>query len=451
MIVAAVALAAGNGRLPALTQAAFDAAGRSVMEIALPLVGLTALWLGMMRLAEKAGLVLLLARGLRRPLRWLFPDVPPDHPAMGSMLMNLAANMIGLANAATPLGLRAMKDLEQLNAHPGTATNAMCTFLALNTSSVQLIPMTAISLLAVRGATQPTAIVGSALLATLCSTAVGLVAVKLLQRRVPPPQTVSANPAAPRADPPGDDQGRLSSAGDLEQAAGQGLSVENRSPGGSEAAPSLGWMGRAVGMAFLVLGLVCFIDLVRHPPSELTDASTPVRVLNALSMAAVPLLLAGLPLLAALKRVPVYEQFIEGAREGFQVAVRIIPYLVAMLVAIGMFREAGGVEALAKALGPMLQAVGFPVELLPMALVRPLSGSATIGLFADLADTLGPDHLVTRMGGTLIGSTETTFYVAAVYFGAVGVRRVRHAVAAGLLADLAGVVASVVVCRWLWG
>lgn len=449
MIVTAVALAAWNGRLPALTEGAFDAARVSVMEIALPLVGLTALWLGMMRLADEAGLIRLVARALRRPLRWLFPEVPADHPAMGSMLMNLAANMIGLTNAATPLGLRAMKDLDRLNPHPGVATNAMCTFLALNTSSVQLIPMTAISLLAVRGAAQPTAIVGSALLATFCSTAAGIAAVKLLQRWSPLPAGRPDASAAGPQNPPRDTSGASSQP---PERAGRPDGATTPDQGGQPASPPpLGWPGRVVWAAFLGLMVVCLVGLTRHPPAGLAEASVPVRLLNALSLAAVPFLLAGLPLFAALKRVPVYERFIEGAREGFQVAVRIIPYLVAMLVAIRMFREAGGIEALAAVLGPVLRAVGFPIELLPMALVRPLSGSATIGLFADLADTLGPDHLVTRMGGTLLGSTETTFYVAAVYFGAVGVRRVRHAVAAGLLADLAGVIASVAVCRWLWG
>ncbi len=436
LVVLAVLLGGWQGRLPEVTAGAFDAVKMAVLEIAFPLIGITALWLGMMRLAERAGTVRLLARVLRRPLRLLFPEVPPAHPAMGSMLMNLAANMIGLNNAATPLGLRAMQDLETLNPRPGTATNAMCTFLALNTSSVQLVPMTAIAILAAQGAARPGAIVSTALLATLCSTAVGIAAVKLLERlprfRLPP--APAGTPAEQRPVPASD-------AASPEAPPEKALAAP---------APLTGW-GRVVLGLFLVAFALFFWRLMQQPPAEGDHDTWLLRGMNAVSVLAVPFLLALFPLYAALRRVPVYEEFVEGAKEGFQVAVKIIPFLVAMLVAIGMFRAAGGVDLLTRGLQPLLGWAGFPPELLPMALTRPLSGSATIGLFADLAHTLGPDHLVTRMGGTLLGSTETTLYVLAVYFGAVGIRRARHAVAAGLLADLAGVIASVLLCRWMWG
>ena len=418
-----------------LTDGAFNGAKMAVLDIALPLVGITALWLGMMRLAEQAGLVRTIAGWLRRPLRLLFPEVPSDHPAMGSMLMNMAANMIGLTNAATPLGLRAMHDLERLNPHPGTATNAMCTFLALNTSSLQILPMTAIGIMAAKGGTQPTAIVGTALLATACSTAAGITAVKLLERlprfRVPIPAARPASPGSSTSPSPDD--------------------APSATAADPPAARRLGWGGKLALTAFAALVLMGFVHLLRQPAADGEVAGGFVRAVNALSLLALPAFLSFFPLYAALKGVPVYEEFVEGAREGFQVAVRIIPFLVAMLVAIMMFREAGGVALLTRALEPLLGRVGFPTELLPMALTRPLSGSATIGLFTDLVNTLGPDHLVTRMGGTLLGSTETTLYVVAVYFGAVGVRRARHAVAAGLLADLVGIIASVVVCRLMWG
>lgn len=433
LILVAVVLGGWNGRLQELTDGAFNGAKMAVLDIALPLVGITALWLGMMRLAEKAGLVQTIAGWLRRPLQMLFPDVPPGHPAIGSMLMNMAANMIGLTNAATPLGLRAMNDLERLNPHPGTATNAMCTFLALNTSSLQLLPMTAIGIMAAKGGTQPTAIVGTALLATACSTAVGIAAVKLLEKlprfRLPAGVTVPANGKAPRPT--------------------EAAPVETDSE--TPVLHPLGWGGKLVLVGFAALLGAGFVHLLQQPPAEGEVTPAFVRVVNALSLLALPCFLAFFPLYAALKRVPVYEEFVVGAREGFQVAIRIIPFLVAMLVAIMMFREAGGVALLTRGLEPLLGWAGFPPELLPMALTRPLSGSATIGLFTDLVNTLGPDHLVTRMGGTLLGSTETTLYVVAVYFGAVAVRRVRHAVAAGLLADLAGVIASVAICRLMWG
>jgi spore maturation protein SpmA len=430
LILLAVLLGGWNNRLPEVTEGAFDAAKTAVLDIALPLVGITALWLGMMRLAEKAGMIQSLARLLRRPLRRLFPDVPADHPAMGSMLMNMAANMIGLTNAATPLGLRAMQDLERLNPHPGTATNAMCTFLAINTSSLQLLPMTAISILAAKGSANPSAIVSTALLATACSTVVGITAVKLLERM----RTfrIGGGPSQiPHAQDTPSDQSDQSDR----------LAVPAALP----------LWGRVLLAGFVAVFVLLFWRLLSQPTAGDAPANGFIRFMNAFSILAIPFFLAGLPLYAGLRRVPVYEEFVEGAREGFQVAVRIIPFLVAMLVAIKMFREAGGVELITRYAGPALAWIGFPSDLLPMALTRPLSGSATIGLFADLADTLGPDHLVTRMAATLLGSTETTLYVAAVYFGAVGIRRVRHGVAAGLLADLAGIIASVAICRLMWG
>lgn len=428
LVLGAVLLGGLNGRLPAVTDAAFDAAKTAVITIALPLVGVTALWLGVMRLAERAGMVQTLARLLRPALRRLFPDVPANHPAWGSMLMNIAANMIGLTNAATPLGLRAMADLEKLNRHPGTATNAMCTFLAINTGSVQLLPTTAIGILAAAGSTNPTAIVGTALLATLCSSAAGLVAVKTLEKlrrfRLPPA------PAAAEQEPPS--------------------ISENTANAEPMVAPTNPWTWLAL------VALLGFFAWLFWQQLHAVQAATPpagafIRAVNAASVLAIPFFLAFFALYAALRRVPVYEEFVEGAKEGFQVAVRIIPFLVAMLVAAGMFRVAGGVELLGRLLNPVLNAVGFPPDLLPMALMRPLSGGATIGLFTELVHAHGPDSLVSRMGGTVLGSTETTLYVVAVYFGAVGVKRVRHAVAAGLLADLAGVIASVAVCWAVFG
>lgn len=431
LMVLAVLIAGFQGRLNQVTDAAFEAAKTSVMSIALPLIGITALWLGVMRLAEKAGLVMVLARRLRPLLRRLFPDVPEDHPAMGSILMNLAANMIGLTNAATPLGLRAMTDLERLNRRPGTATNAMCTFLALNTSSVQLLPTTAIGIMAAAGATNPTAIVGTALIATICSTAVGIIAVKTLERlrvfRLPAQEPASMRPAPePGAPPAREDQAECR--------------VE----------PAPVW-ARLVLAVYGALMLAAFVQLMRQMPASAETATPFLRLMNAVSILAIPFFLSFFPLYAALHRVRVYEEFVEGAKEGFQVAVRIIPFLVAMLVAIGTFRAAGGIDLFAQALRPVLDLMRFPAELLPLCLTRPLSGSATIGLFADVVKTFGPDSILARMAGTILGSTETTFYVIAVYFGAVGIQRARHAVAAGLLADLAGIVAAIVVCRIAFG
>ncbi len=451
MLLTAMLVAGITGQVRASVDGAIKGAETAV-TLALGLVGIMALWLGVMRLAERSGLILILARILRPVLGRLFPDVPPDHPAMGSMVMNIAANMLGLTNAATPLGLRAMRDLESLNRHPGTATNAMCTFLAINTGSVQLIPASAIAVLASSGATNPTAIVGSTLVATCFSSATGLVAVKLLERarvfRLGPP-SVGSGPEAnaeplggePRdACPPGG-TGAISSV----------VGVESRHPSGAVSAWGKGLLALvALGYLGIALSLVFPEWVGRTPDVSTAGQSVWVRALGAISILAIPMLLSFFPLFAALRGVAVYEEFVEGAKEGFHVAVKIIPFLVAMLVAIGFLRGAGAIEGFTEMLRIPLEAVGFPPELLPISLIRPLSGSASLAAFSDIVKTFGPDSLLARTAGTLFGSTETTFYVIAVYFGSVGIRRVRHAVWAGLIADAAGVIAAVVVCRMLF-
>lgn len=452
LVALAVLIGGATGRLSEVTAGAFQMADTAVMKIALPLVGVMALWLGVMRLAERSGLVQQIARALRPLMRRLFPDVPAEHPAMGSMLMNMAANMLGLANAATPLGLRAMRDLETLNPRPGTATNAMCTFLAINTASIQLLPATAIAIFASQHAQNPTAIVGTALLASLCATTAGIATARWLQhwpvfRVRPEPVAAAATAAAPSAEvappPLAAEPSPLRARGRvalwLLLAAFAALFV---------------WMAFAPAdyhVTTAALHARIFPANVAAPVWENT-AGQPLalRAIGTLSLLAVPFLLVFFPLYASLRGVKVYEEFVDGAKEGFQVALRIIPFLVAILVAIGMFRGAGGIEALKSVLAPVLAPLGFPTDLLPMVLVRPLSGSATMGLFTELVQRLGPDSLTARMAGTIFGSTETTFYVIAVYFGSVAVRRTRHAVAAGLVADFTGVVASVVICRLMF-
>ena len=428
LVLGAVLLGGATGQLKEVTTAAFEACKTAVMTLALPLAGVMALWLGVMRLAEISGLMHALAKLLRPVMTRIFPDVPAEHPAMGSMIMNMAANMLGLANAATPLGLRAMQDLEKLNPRPGTATNAMCTFLALNTSSVQLIPASAVAILAAAGSVQPTAIIGTALIATICSTAVGLIAVKSLEKlpfyRLPP---VTAADESAKGKEDADQPDTLT----------------------GPAPDPLGWGSRLL----LAIFGVFFLYLVWKTAGTGYDGDRGwfASYVEALSILAIPFLLSFFPLYAALRRVPVYEEFVEGAKEGFQVALRIIPFLVAILVAVGMFRGAGGIDMLSRALDPLLKIVGFPAELLPMALMRPLSGSGSLGIFSELVATYGPDSILARMAGTIMGSTETTFYVLAVYFGSVAIRRTRHAVPAGLLADVAGMIASIIVCRLVFG
>ena len=436
LVLLAVAIGGWNDRLKDVTDGAFDGA-KTAVTIALGLIGIMALWLGVMRLAERAGLVQRIARGLRPVMRRLFPDVPPEHPAMGSMLMNMAANMLGLGNAATPLGLRAMRDLETLNPRPGVATNAMCTFLAINTSSVQLIPATAIAILAASGSARPTAIVGTALLATLCAATVAIVSVKLLERLSIFRKGMDDADGKLTASPTDTDQER-ERAEDLIDTAPQ-----TRPPIWA----SILLIVLAVFFAALFARMV-FPQLFNLPlDANAAPQNVFVRSVNALSILAIPFLLSFFPLYAAARGVKVYEEFVEGAKEGFGVILKIIPFLVTMLVAIGMFKGAGGIDLLSRALSPILTPLHFPTDLLPLALMRPLSGSATLALLTDIVHRLGPDNIVSLTAATIYGSTETTFYVAAVYFGAVGVKQTRHAIPAGLLADLTGVIASVIICR----
>jgi len=418
LLILSVFIGGFSGNLGAVTDGAFASAKDAVMTIALPLAGLFALWLGIMRLAEMAGLIKVLARVLQPITRRLFPDVPPDHPALGSMAMNIAANMLGLGNAATPLGLRAMRDLERLNPYPGVASNAMCTFLAINTSSVQLIPTTAVAILSVFGSRNPTAIIGSAFFATVCSTIVGITAVKLLSRlpayRLPAP----ASPVDIEATK------EIAVAGAEEEAGvprpGDDIPPITRRGWAILVLYGLGILALYVSLAFpeacnaffaALRGLFPFLPEIAVAPlsPELAQMGRFSRLIGVLALIAVPVMLTFFPLYAWLRGVKVYEEFVEGAKEGFGVATRIIPFLVAILVAVRMFREAGGISLLAKVLGPVLEKVGFPVDLLPMVLVRPLSGGATTGIFTDLVKTHGPDSMTSLMAGTIFGSTETTF------------------------------------------
>src|SRR5213082_1391170 len=444
-LLIAVLVGGFTGKLPEMTKGAFETAESAVMKIALPLVGVMAMWLGIMRLAERSGLVQVIARALRPIMRRLFPDVPAEHPAMGAMLMNMAANMLGLGNAATPLGLRAMRDLESLNPHPGTATNAMCTFLPINTASVQLIPTTAIAILVAAGSTRPTAIVGTALLATLCAATTAIIAVKTLENLPLFDRPIAA----------------VAGRGSGENAAAANDLNAKRTPnnrssneevaagtGGYSTEPTL--LGRIATIALLIFFVLIFVRIVWPPGfgNPLTDeANAFVRSVNALSLLAIPFLLSFFPIYAAARRVKVYEEFVEGAKEGFNVILRIIPFLVTILVAIGMFKGAGGIDLLTEWLTPVLAPLHFPSDLLPLALMRPLSGSGTLALLTEIVHRLGPDNIVSLTAATIYGSTETTFYVAAVYFGSVGVKQTRHAIPAGLLADLVGVIASVAICR----
>jgi len=398
-----------------------------------------ALWLGLMRLAEKSGLIQRLGRVIRPIMLRLFPDVPSDHPAIGAMMMNISANMLGVSNAATPLGLKAMTELNRLNSKPGVATNAMCTFLAINTASIQLIPATAINLLAINGSKNPSAIVGSTLLSTAFATVCAIVTVKVLERFGP--FRWENQPAPPTPEP-----GTVQTNPDEQPA--------------TESTPAQPTVGPRWARCALIILLLVFLGAFVSKAFPYLFGAAPwpsdllaglILVLKALSPIAVPFVLTFFPLYAFGRGVPIYSEFIEGAKEGFQTALRIIPYLVAMLVAIAVFRESGALDFLKFLLSPILGLLQIPSEMLPMVLMRPLSGSGSLAVLSDMIKQFGPDSLLTYTAATIYGSAETTFYVIAVYFGSVGITRIRHAIFAGLLADLAGAVAAVFVCRLLFG
>ncbi len=393
-----------------VTNSALDYAGIAV-NIALGLIGIMALWLGVMKVAEDAGLIKIIANSVKPLTKFLFPDVPPDHPAMGSIIMNMAANMLGLGNAATPFGLKAMEELQTLNKDKSTATNAMVTFLAVNTAGLTLIPVTAIAIRAAAGSSNPAIIIGTSIFGALCATTVGITATKIMEK----------------------------------------FPIKK---GGYGA-----WLKSYKKGLIIVVSLIALVTILAVTGmfslifSNLTFLNPDLfkGIINIISIMAIPGLIFIFIGYGAIKKVKVYEVFVEGAKEGFDVAVRIIPYLVAMLVAIGIFRAGGGMDILIAVLEPVTSLIGMPAEALPMAIMRPLSGSGSLGIMAEIIATHGPDSFIGILVSTFFGSTETTFYVLAVYFGSVNIRNTRHALPAGLLADVAGILGAVFIVKLLFG
>ena len=374
---------------PAMMDSTF-ASSKTAFEISLGLTGVLSLWLGIMKIGEKGGVVNVLAKMLSPVFVRLFPSIPKGHPVTGSIFMNIAANMLGLDNAATPLGLKAMEQLQELNPKKDTASNPMIMFLVLNTSGLTLIPVSIMVYRAQMGAAQPTDIFVPILLATFFSTLSGIVITSLFQR----------------------------------------INLFNRT--------ILFTLG---GACVAVAGIIwAFSQLDK---SQVDIVSTTVA--NILLM----LIIIGFILSGVRHKINVYDAFIEGAKDGFQTAVRIIPYLVAILVGIGVFRASGAMDMLIEGIKWSVSAVGGDTEFvgaLPTALMKPLSGSGARGMMVDAMTTYGADSFVGRLSCVFQGSTDTTFYILAVYFGSVGIRYTRHAVACGLLADLAGIIAAVAIC-----
>ena len=374
---------------PAIMNSTFDTS-KTAFEISLGLTGVLSLWLGIMKIGEKGGVINVVARVLSPVFTRLFPDIPKGHPVTGSIFMNVAANMLGLDNAATPLGLKAMEQLQELNPKKDTATNPMIMFLVLNTSGLTLIPVSIMVYRAQLGAAQPTDIFVPILLATFFSTLAGIVFTSLYQR----------------------------------------INLINRT--------MLLTLG---GMSAVVAAIIW--GFAQMDKAQMNIVSTSVANIL-LMLIIVMFILAGMR-----KKVNVYDAFIEGAKDGFTTAVRIIPYLVAILVGIGVFRASGAMDMLVDGIKWTVAALGGNTDFvgaLPTALMKPLSGSGARGMMVDAMTTYGADSFVGRLSCIFQGSTDTTFYILAVYFGSVGVRYTRHAVACGLLADLAGVIAAIAIC-----
>lgn len=419
MVVLATVTASYTNRMDALTKASFESAKDAVV-LAIGLIGPMALWLGIMKVAEAGGLMKIVARWVRPLMVRLFPDVPHDHPAMSAMIMNMAANALGLGNAATPMGIKAMQELEKLAPEKGTATNAMCLFLAINTSSVTLLPLGVITIRAAAGATSPAAIFIPSLIATTCSTIAAIVAAKMLSRRNSGLDSAAVQEVYETA------------------AAEAEASVATELYPPSTAGQWFVWLLVAVFAGGAVYQLMSTTE-----PLAFSAAG-----LNSLSSWLIPALISGLLIFGYLRGVRIYETLTDGAKEGFTTAIRIIPFMVAIFVAIGMFRASGAMDLLVAVLSPLTSSVGMPAEALAMGLLRPLSGSGSFAFMSEIINQ-SPDSLLAAMVSVIQGSSETTLYVLAVYFGAIGIRRTRHALPAALCGETVGLIAAVTVCN-LW-
>ncbi|MEW6431883.1 MAG: nucleoside recognition domain-containing protein [Myxococcota bacterium] len=431
LIIVSVLTGAFTGRMGDVTKAGIDSA-KAAVDLSIGLIGQMALWLGFFGVLRQAGLVSGIARVLTPVMRRLFPDLPPDHPALGAMIMNIAANVLGLGNAATPFGLKAMQELDSLNTRRGVATNSMALFLAINTSGVAVLPLGAVAVRATLGSKDPAGIILPTLIATACSTIAAVLIAKALEKRAmfAPERYADVTVEAAAAKAPDAEALRQAEALAALRPAGPLWKV---------------LFAAAVGAAMVVaLGLH-----VAHLPPELGALEATRGILGDWLL---PLLMLVIVLVGFGRDVKVYEAFIGAAKEGFQVGVVIIPFLVAILVGVGMFRASGAMDALTGALAPVLRAAGgFPPEALPMALVRPLSGNGALGVMTEVMKTHGPDSFVGYLVSTIMGGTETTFYVLALYFGSVQVKALRHTLLACVAADFVGPIAAFLACKVMFG
>ncbi len=450
LIAAAVVTGAFTDRMKDLTDGSF-ASAKTAVDLAFGLVGQMALWLGFMRILQEGGLMSAIGRALKPVMQRLFPDVPPEHPAIGAIIMNLAANMAGVGNAATPFGLKAMQELNKLNRHRGVATNAMALFLAINTAGVAVLPLGAIAVRATLGSKDAAGIILPSILATSITTVVGIIVAKLLQGlpMFAPERAVAGEPLA-KAEAEGPET--ISGLEEAEETAARGEPVSGR----RMIVTGLVGATLAAALALHLSGQrVDHLDWSRWGRPVLAPlaetGSTFALARGVLSDWLLPLLMVAIVLFGFGHKVKVYEAFISGAKEGFQIAVTIIPYLVAILVAVGMFRASGGFDALVGLVGPVTERLGIPAAVLPMAFMKPLSGSGALGIMMDTMKQYGPDSLVGYTVSVMNAGSETTFYILAVYYGSVQVRAVRHTLAACLVADTVGLTGAVYLSRLFFG
>jgi spore maturation protein SpmA len=419
LIVSATVVAAYTGNMEAVTNASFESAKKAV-TLAIGLVGAMALWLGIMKVLEVAGVMRLIARAMRPLMIRLFPDVPTEHPAMSAMLMNMAANSLGLCNAATPMGIKAMQELDKINPVKGTATNSMCLFLAINTSNVAILPLGVMAIRAGAGASNPGSIIVPTFLATLCSTIVAIIVAKLfILRQKKKNIDREFNELTPSFE----------------------SALPTKTSEDELVKPSR--VGKIIMLGFIVAFIGAIIlRLFQGNVPTLFSAD----FFKALSHWMIPFLICFFLLFGYFRGVKVYEVLTDGAKEGFSVALKIIPFLVAIFVAIGMFKASGALDLVVSFLDPVTSYFGMPAEALSVGLMRPLSGSGSFGIMSEIVAS-DPNSFLSYLVSTMQGSTETTFYVLAVYFGSVGIKRTRHALPAALCADAAGIIAALTFCK----
>jgi spore maturation protein SpmA len=431
LILSSLVFAAYTGRMPDVTQGLFEGT-KDAVQLVIGLVGGMMFMLGLVRIAFDGGLRDWIARALAPLLQKLFPDVPPDHPAMGAIVMNMASNMLGLGNAATPFGLKAMTELAKLNRHSQSASDSMVLFLAINTSAITILPPSGtIMVRLAAGSEAADAIWVPTLIATTCST-LAAVAMFYALRRLPIFRPVDV--------PPLEGGPGASAFADLDDPSEESGEATARQP--------MEWW-RVALVAGIVLALAAFF--LRDGAQLVSEQGIVDGVLDLVQTWAFPSLIAGLLLIGVAGRVSVYDSMIAGAKEGLEVAVRIVPYLVAIIAAVKMLRVSGLMDLIISSVAPITGAFGVPAEVLPMAMLRPLSGSGAFGVMSETLQAYGPDSFIGMTVSTLQGSTETTFYVLALYYGAARVTQSRHTLAACLTGDLAGFVGAIAACHLFFG